>query len=901
MDSDTDPHPGWKHPFRKVSLFILITGGLLLDGKNIDPPERMDPGNPKILEEQSKEDLWLFAIRLDQRILSSAFPGFPMKAGFRLPLGELCRVLDLAVQVDLSRGLAEGFLIQEKRRFRLDVFGGTVEIQGNRRAFDSSLVEMHSDDIYVDSGLLAEWLPLDLEILKRTALITVSPRELLPLQARWSREQAAGQAKPGTGVRKYPRISDAYHTFEVPFVDESLRITTPSRSETKRKLLVQSTTFAAGDWLGLSSSLYAVAGTQGGVSEFRMTMGRRDPNAELLGPLQATEFAFGEILNPGLNLIAQPYAGTGMLVTNLPLLRGDAYDRQSFQGNLAPGWQVELYRNRALLAFQSSRSDGRYEFLNLPLYYGLNDFRLVFYGPQGQKREEIVRFDVSESQTPKGAFQYLLVGIDAKIAGARGHVETRYGVSQQVATSLAVARTNFDGTVHTYTVVGLQGFWKPLSASFTAAHDALGGMSEELSLRTRLGSLSLNAKRAQLQGGFSSEVFNPSSGLLTNRSSIEASALLSSREYSWLTMDFGISRDELVAGGLVERIYNRLSTSTHGYFFSNEWRRSQNRGGIQAFSATTTGDLIASKFYRDFSLRGQANYQLSGTSKLNGFSVQAETPRFPLYLVRAGVNRTLSTGETLFLLGANKSQGTFSLGLDVSYSTRNHLVVDLTLRVGLGREPRLGHIQTQAQGLASQGAVSARVFVDANANGIRDAQETDVQGVGFLVNGAPHSEKTNSKGVAFLTHLNADLDADVSIAAITLEDPLMRPAIPGVRVTPRAGHVAMVDVPLAIFGEVNGTVFLKEEGGHKELPAIGLELLASDGHVLRTVRSAYDGFYMFEELPPGTYQVRIPESEILRFKLIPPSPRGIQIALDGTIIDGLDFLIVPTPSTKVKP
>jgi len=850
---------------------------------------------------RAEDEVFLFALRLDQTTLSAAFPGFPVKGGFLLPLGELCRLLDLAVDVDPTRGLADGFLIEEKRRFHLDVRAGTVEIRGIKAFIDRSLLEQHTDDIYVDARLLSTWLPVDLLIVQRSATVTAIPREPLPLQLRWKRERESGRSRSEREAPNYPRIADPYLPYEVPFVDETLRATVQSLPGAENKLHGQSTTFATADFTELSTSLFATLDSQLGLTEYHAAAGRRDPNAGLLGPLHATEFAFGEVLNPGLNLLVQPYAGAGVLVTNIPLQQQNAFDRHSFKGDLPPGWQVELYRNQALVAFQTARPDGRYEFLNLALFYGWNDFRLVFYGPQGQRREDVVRFDVSENQTPAGTFQYRLVGNDPTTTGPRGQFEARHGLTQQLAANFALARVNYDGLSHTYTEAGLQGFWKPLSASFTAASDTLGGTIEELGLRTRVGTLSLTAKHAELQHGFASEVFRPFYGPLRNRSTLEASALLPSLERSWFTVDFGLSRDPLVAGGQVDRLYNRLSTSYLGYYLSNQITRTVGRGEASGFPATTTGELLGSTFFRTFSLRGQATYRVGTGAKVDALAVMAETAFLPLLLLRAGVTHTLVTGNTLVQVGANKSQGTFSLGLELSYSRSTRFLADLTLRVGLGREPRRGRLLAQAQGLASQGAISARAFVDTNGNGRMDPGEKGAEGVGFLVNGASHPVLTDKHGIAFLANLNGDLDANIAVASSTLEDPLMRPGKPGIRLTPRPGHVTQVDVPLVLFGEINGTVFVKKDGATQELPSLSLDLVDSHGKVIRRVRTAYDGFYTLPDIPPGTYELRISEGEARRFGLRVPRPRPVHIARDGTVLDGLNVVLDPVVTKVDRP
>lgn len=848
-----------------------------------------------------EEDVLLFALRLDQASLSSTFPGFAARDGILVPLGELCRLLDLAILVDPNRGRAEGFFIDEKRRFSLDALAGTVAIEGRSQAFDRSRVELHADDIYVDTRLIAAWLPLDFQVARRSATITVTPRVPLPLQERWQRERMIGRFRPTEGQRAFPRGPDPYRLAEVPMVDETLRLRAQTAPGVEQRVRAQSTTFATGDFLGLSSSLYAILDTHEGLSEFRATLGRRDPHAGLLGPLKATEFAFGEVLNPGLNLLSLPMAGTGALLTNYPLQRENAFDRHSFRGDLPPGWQVEVYRNQALLGFQASRPDGLYEFLNVPLYFGWNDFRLVFYGPQGQRREEAARFDVSENQTPEGTFHYRVVGAGPRQAGRRGQVEGRYGLSKQLSAGFSLSELDLDGRRHTYTQANLLGFWKFLSGTLTAAKDQLGGTIEELGVRSRLGSTSLSVKHAELQDGFISEVFRPLYGPVRSRSSLETSTLLPSLARSLVTLDLGGSQDRLVAGGSVDRLYNRISTSFSGYFLSNEILRTEGRSAAASFPATTTGDFLASKFFRTFSLRGQANYQLDGVRRLNALSTFAETPIFEPFNLRAGLTRSLVSGDTLIQLGAYKAQGAYALGVDMSYSTRSRLSLELTLRVGLAREPRSGRIHTQAQGIASHGAISARAFLDANNNGVNDPGEKPFQGVSFMANGASQPRTTSADGVAFLTNLSGGGDANLSVSSSSLEDPLMRPGNPGIRITPRPGHVVEVDVPLVLFGEVTGTAFLKREGVSQELPGLLLELVDAGGRVAKSARTSFDGFYTLSDLPPGTYQMRVPENETRRLGLSALKPKAVTVTSEGTVIDGFDLVLTPDPDSRTIP
>ena len=62
-----------------------------------------------------------------------------------------------------------------------------------------------------------------------------------------------------------------------------------------------------------------------------------------------------------------------------------------------PGWDVELYRNGILLASLIVDDTGFYEFSDVELFGGENDFELFFYGPQGEIRNREIAFPVTSA------------------------------------------------------------------------------------------------------------------------------------------------------------------------------------------------------------------------------------------------------------------------------------------------------------------------------------------------------------------------------------------------------------------------------------------------------------------------------------------------------------------------
>jgi hypothetical protein len=68
--------------------------------------------------------------------------------------------------------------------------------------------------------------------------------------------------------------------------------------------------------------------------------------------------------------------------------------------------------NEVLQRAQTSPVQGRYEFLDVPLAFGLNTIRLVFYGSQGQIRETVRRINFGSGQLQPGRFVLRLGAVE---------------------------------------------------------------------------------------------------------------------------------------------------------------------------------------------------------------------------------------------------------------------------------------------------------------------------------------------------------------------------------------------------------------------------------------------------------------------------------------------------------
>jgi hypothetical protein len=91
-----------------------------------------------------------------------------------------------------------------------------------------------------------------------------------------------------------------------------------------------------------------------------------------------------------------------------------------------------------------------------------------------------------------------------------------------------------------------------------------------------------------------------------------------------------------------------------------------------------------------------------------------------------------------------------------------------------------------------------------------------------IVNNSPGPDATDPDGISFLDRMSGSADVNLRVEPSTLEDPMWTLENPGARLTPRAGHVAEVDFPVRISGEITGTI--RRQAGSVSRPAEGMDL-----------------------------------------------------------------------------
>lgn len=866
---------------RAIALSVclsLLFGGRVHAGEFVQPRE---------------EDLRILEVRLDEEILSDELTAYQHQGGgILLPVGEVARLLALAITVKPEDGTAQGFVARQDRTFFLDTGRHEITLSGKRSVFDPDLVEVHEDDLYADSTLLSEWLQIELDADLFALRLRVRPREPLPLQLRRQRESRMNQSSRGQRPDPgYPIWKNPYDLFTLPFIDQTFRLGYRSGV-----IEAEYTTYATADLLGMESDWYVHGNRDEQMQDFRLTLGRKDPDGRLF--LGSRELAVGDVPQPGSALVSSSrIPHPGVLISSYPLERPTQFASNSFYGDLPPGWDVELYQNNALTGYQTAREDGRYAFENVPLLFGYNFFQLVFYGPQGQRRVENHQFVVGASQTPPGAAYYRVVANQERawtgpaapgdVHGYRALVQTDIGIFERLSAAAEVSTLPLQDRRHDYAKLGLRGYLGFLSAYADFVEDRKGGSASEAGLQTRVLGISINASHSALTRDYVSELFPLTDDPVARRDRLRLDMAIPAWLLPRIPITFEANQDQFYSGRTRTRLGNRVSIYYRGFSAANELRWDRESGSDPFFQ----GSFQLSRTVRGHSLRGEVIYRLMTLPGLSSVNLSADGFLTPRYRYSISVTRAVLSEQDLLTIGVNKILGKFAAGVQAQYDTRGNLGVNLNLSVGVGLEPRTDRVVTDAGPIAGSGAASVRAFLDQNINGKLDPGEEPIEHVAFSINGSQARTVTDKRGIALLTQLPAYRPLDLGLAAGTLEDPAWTPTLKGVRFTPRPGKAVEVDFPVVLTGEIDGTVRTVRLGQPAAAGGVTLHLTDGAGRVIQETKSAYDGYYLFTAVVPGEYELRIAPTEVARIGLVNPPVRPLTIAADGTILSGVDLAL----------
>lgn len=839
------------------------------------------------------DDLRILEMRVDLYRLEDVIAAYQRKDMLLIPMGALAEILDLAIDVNPGDGVAQGFLFKENNTLFLDTSRNEVIIRGETQSYNNKFVYVLDDDIYVDASLLSKWFDIKINADLFSSTVKITSDNPFPFLVKMEREERIAKTRARLAEEQpyYPHHYEPYDMWNIPFIDQTFDASR-RQGDGQSTNTFRSTTFATADLLNMSSSLYLFVSDDDELNDFRFTLGKKDPESELLGVARATEYALGYISEPRLkNLTIPGKQEPGALVSSFALSRQDEYDRQRFRGDLLPGWEVELYQNDRLIGYQSVAVDGQYDFADIPLLYGKNYFRLVFYGPQGQVREQEEFFEVGQSLTKKGEHFYRALVSDNERGGNRATAQYDVGLSNQISASFIGASIPLDVNTttveqHNYIQAGLRSFWESFFITLDLIDDIDGGEALDFDIQTGIGDTSIKFNHTILNHFFSEE-YKLTQQEFKDKTEFRIDTSIPPSFIPRIPFSLELIMSDFESGNDRNEINNLISLQTYGLSLSNLLKYVQNSDIQNIF----TGTLGISSNYKSYGLRGTLNYEFQPESEITNVDFTLRPPLYKDYQFTYGLNHSLRADLTELSASASKSVGSFNLSAGLRYNTDSILSLDARFSIGLGREPRESRWVPHALAIAGRGSVSARVFLDNNEDGIFNEGDEAIENVGFTVNNGYQQVRTNESGIAFMTGLLEYVPVNLAIAIATLEDPLWTPALEGMRIVPRPGQAMQLDFPIFTSGEIDGTVYLTRNGRTVPAGRVTVEIVDDRNRIIETTTTEYDGFYVISKIPLGKYRIRVSRQQMRELNLRADEEPGFEITADNQFESGIDFTL----------
>jgi hypothetical protein len=850
----------------------------------------------------------ILSIYIDKLYLADIF-ALKSITGAKISLTSFFEIVDFPIQIDFTQKTAKGWFINEAKQFELNFSGGIapsnnqlqLTINGQISSIKSGDFIIEDDDIYVDGDVLSDWFNLNLSYNFTEQKINLQPQEALPIQLRLARRNRMVN-NTNESVSVMPWKESSYQMLSSPLVDVQIQSSTDDKSNN----LTAYSMLGSHDLAYLSTDYYIAGDTNKALNHARVKFSKYSATGKLFGFLPATHFEIGDINPVSISSQYNRNINRGFLLANTDNREIDN-NRININGNIQPGWDVELYRNDILIDKQTSLQTGRYEFNDIDLLYGENNFEMILYGPQGQVERETkqVYIDKNLLAATETSYAFSISQLGKSILGLDGFQTTdtegtlfsgRYGqgITDWFSISLGQSTLFSDNDDNTYNYSLGMNFtlFERLLLNTDVNMDQNNNHNLLFTAKTSIANHSLlyEFRESKNQIYIDNPIQLNENFSKTRSQQLQMSGNLLKNEEFRVNYNNIFQHQDDTLGNSTKSFFNQLSYAAGRYSLQHslEWQQRSQLGSSN--SDYLQGRLQLQGRIGPVYARFSSSYTVKPISELTNISTELSWQL--INNVQSNVKLDYVPKSDIYRakLGINWQHDIFNLSTNFTYDDDDSWNVGLFLRFGFGYDIDNDRTFMSSTSLANSGAINVRVFEDDNINGKFDEGENLVEGAKIKALQVHRQSFSNEDGFALLKNMPNNIITDIVIQQDTLGDPFLIPATKGVAITPRKGFLQTIDYPVVTSGEIDGTVYLTYKNGtEKVLTYATMNLKNENGELVAQTQTEFDGYYLFVDLIPGEYTVSIADDYIRKHKL--RSSEGLQVNLtaQGDVINGSDF------------
>ena len=790
--------------------------------------------------------------------------------------------LNLAFSPEL--GKIEGDILKKDNSFSLSIKNCDVKYHGKRDDFDCNVVVLYENEVYVRIDYVEKWLPLKINIdsLKQVAIIETDKPFPLKEKIKRSRKKT-GSLRSSDGEIDYgnPHAPEKYYLFDGLFIDQNISFTGTKNPSAQTKKMGHQTKIS-GQVLGFET-LFRTSGEVGEklTTNRYLNFKKHNQKGTMLEVLEIKNIELNDIAFPSQDLVGGGSQLKGVSINNFSAGVKSSYSKHNFQGFLKEGWEVELYSEDVLLDRRESNESGRYEFKNLDLKYGRNKYKLIFYGPHGEEKIEHKTIQISQKMLKSKKLYYQFVNGKDKDDQRLNALILRKRLSKKFTSDFSHTQAVLDSSPNNtkkltnFINMSLHGFAENSIFTTIFSKNFSQGNATQF-----IGTFLLTGLTSRVEYS----IFSNYQSALVN---VSGDSFLE-KEYKG-SFNFSIpffipisTRVQLKKQVDDKNLYTEdinigMSMSYRGFYLNNiySWDSTNRRWKDSAFLRKSLGRL-------NIKLGGD----YSQVDNLISYSLNLRRKFGKSFSINSTYSKQILSKVQQFQLGVSNVFDRVRANLNLSYDSDENQSISIDLDYGAGLLLRAKRKFMNNSAITSSGNVSISVFHDLNHNMIQDEGEPSLPNVAVRIIQSNFSTKTDNSGTAFVSNLIPYKPYDAEIDLKELSNIDLRSLKSGIRFWSKPGTITNVELPMGSFGDVEGTIYEKNNGAIKAKNNIILSLIDSNGDEITKTNSDSDGYYIFQKLIPGKYKIVLYGK---KYKNI--QPQEIIIPQNGGYLSDQDIIL----------
>jgi hypothetical protein len=826
---------------------------------------------PVHAQEQAEFDEFLIFLDI-QRIGSTEIPAVIYQDQAYLPVTDIFSFLKIRVVWSQDFDTISGFFISQEAPYSIERLSNRIVYQGKVHQLNPGDLIRTESNLYLKSNYFGEIFGLDCRFSFRSLSVTLVTQLELPLIREMRQEMMRNNISKLKGeIKADTVISRKYPAFHFGMADWSVISTQELEGITDTRLN-----------LGLGAII------AGGEANISLNYSTNEPfiekNQQYLWRFVNNDFkplrqsSLGKINTQATSTIYSPVVGAQF--TNTPTTFRRAFGTYTLSDRTEPGWIVELYVNNVLVDYVKADASGFFTF-EVPLVYGNTEVRLRYYGPWGEERSREENISIPFNFIPHRELEYTVSGgmvEDGKqSAFARGNVN--YGLAKSLTVGGGVEYLSSVTSGEVMPFANLSARLLPnllISGEYTYGVRAKGVLNYRLPSnlffelyytwyeedqtainfnyeeeRKFIVSLPIRTRHMMLYSRLTvDQIVLPTSSYTT-------SELLFSGSIYGVNTNF--STYALFTDPAYPYVYSRLSLGFHlpaRFIFTPQAQFDYNDARFVSMKFELEKHLFS---------HGYANvsYEQNFRSDYQGFQIGF---RYDLPFAQTAVTARTSNISTTFIESA---RGSLMLDAGTGYAGASD-------RINVGK-----------------GGVVIIPFLDINCNGQHDEGEPRVAGLNIRTSGG--RVRYNMKDTTIrIFDMEAYTHYFIEFDRFSFDNIGWQLAINNLSVVIDPNSFKKIEVPVSVFGEVTGTVYLQNKGRLKGQGRVIVNIHSSDSVLVARTLTENDGYFSYLGLPPGAYYAVIDTSQLSKLKLKPNPgmiPFEINQSFDGDYIEEINFVL----------